>query len=151
MKIHISIDSTITTPEITIRAPDAESAHTLQSSILSPLVHTKLPLTQGEKEFFLPITQILFFESSDSRTFAHTATEIFTTRLRLYELEDRLPSTFIRASKSVIINTSHILSVTRNLTGPSLVQFTKSHKQINASRSYYPSLRDKLNERTLAK
>jgi DNA-binding LytR/AlgR family response regulator len=67
----------------------------------------------------------------------------------LYELERNLPTYFARASKSVIVNIRAILSISRNLTGPSMVQFRASHKQISISRGYYKELKDKLDERSL--
>ncbi|MDR1196958.1 MAG: LytTR family transcriptional regulator [Candidatus Nomurabacteria bacterium] len=151
MKIRIETDKNLREPEIIIRTRglDGDSAQ-LQSAIVNALAKTRrLTLTRGGKEFYLPPDDVLFFESVDGRTFAHTASQIFESKQRLYELEDSLPSSFARISKSVIANTRRILAVTRNLTGPSLIQFRGSHKQISVSRSYFKMLRDKLNERSL--
>lgn len=151
MKIHTEIDPTITQPEITIRCREVnDEILQLQSAIASTLkANSRLALYQNDKEYFIPPEQILFFESVDGKTFAHAAKSVFETKLKLYELENILPSTFTRSGKSVIVGTRFVLSITRNLAGPSLVRFRGSHKQVNVSRSYYRQLINKLNERSL--
>lgn len=106
-------------------------------------------MSRDNKEYFLSINNILFFEAIDSKTYAHTNKNVYTTKHRLYELENILPGYFIRISKSAIINSNRILSINRNLTGPGLIHFSSSHKQINVSRQYYKKLRDKLTGKKL--
>ena len=55
-------------------------------------------------EYFIPLDDILFFETVDSKTAAHTKDRMFHTNLKLYELEEKLPRSFMRVSKSYIIN-----------------------------------------------
>ena len=151
MNIHFEFDDKVDKPEITIRcrAIDDEIAK-IQSAITDAIkTESRLALFKKDNAFFLPPDQILFFESVDGKTFAHTAASVLQTKLKLYELETTLPATFVRASKSAIIGTKYILSITRNPIGPSLVRFRGSHKQINVSRSYYKKLINKLNERSL--
>ena len=110
-------------------------------------VSPKLTFYQGNREFYLPLGDLLFFETEGEHVFAHTAADTYRIKLRLYELEALLPMQFIRASKSAIVNTDQIYSITRNLAASSLVQFTGSHKQLYVSRNYYDALRQRLNER----
>jgi DNA-binding LytR/AlgR family response regulator len=149
MKIRIEIDDGANEPEVVIRCRDIDSeAIKVQAAILDALRgDCKLALTKGDKEYYLPPENILFFEAVDGKTFAHTPGSVYEAKQRLYELEDLLPSSFVRAGKSVIIGTKYILAITRNLTGPSTVQFRGSHKQINVSRGYFKQLKDKLSER----
>ncbi|MDR3125591.1 MAG: LytTR family transcriptional regulator [Candidatus Nomurabacteria bacterium] len=151
MKIRIETDNNLREPEIIIRSQrlDGDAAE-LQSAIMKALAKTrKLTLFRGGKEFYLSPDDVLFFESVDGKTYAHTTQQIFESKQRLYELENSLPSSFVRISKSAIADTRRILAITRNLTGPSLIQFRGSHKQISVSRGYFKMLRDRLNERSL--
>ncbi|MCL2869206.1 LytTR family transcriptional regulator [Candidatus Saccharibacteria bacterium] len=149
MKIRIETDDSLDEPEIIIRSPKLNGdVAKVQVAILDALTkNRKLPFMQGGKEYYLTPDSILFFEAVDGKTYAHTPANVYETRQKLYELEDILPSSFVRAGKSVVIGTKYILAISRNLTGPSTVQFRGSHKQINVSRGYFKQLKDKLNER----
>ena len=115
---------------------------TAEEDLNSGLVFYK----KGE-EFFFPLQNVLFFETSADNVYAHTADDAFHVKFRLYELEEFLPAYFVRVAKSTIINVRHILSINRNLTSASLVKFYNSHKKVYVSRLYYKTLKQKLNER----
>lgn len=100
------------------------------------------------REFYFPLGNVLFFETQGECVCAHTADDAYLVKRRLYELEQTLPRSFIRASKSAIVNVRKIYSVTRDLSSSSLIQFIGSHKQIYASRHYYRELRQRLQERS---
>lgn len=144
MKIRIETIKNLNETEIVIRAAKLSNEVIQIEQALANLGETKIALMRDSKEYFLPINNILFFEAVDGKTYAHTAKHIFTTKHRLYELENTLPRYFMRISKSTVVNSKRILSITRNLTGPSLIHFSGSHKQINVSRQYYKDLRNKL-------
>ena len=80
---------------------------------------------------------------------AHTRTDAYQIKYRLYELEELLPRFFMRVSKSTILNTNHIYSINRNLTASSVVAFLNTHKQVYVSRYYYKPLISKLEEKRL--
>ena len=95
--------------------------------------------------------EILFFEVSGERTYAHTAKECYTTAQRLFELEGILPGTFCRASKSVLLNTMKVRSLTRSPTGVGEASFSGSEKKAFISRMYYKAVRDVIEEVRLKK
>lgn len=101
-----------------------------------------------DSNYQLPLVDILFFETNDRIVVAHTATDIFQTGYRLYELDDLLPTTFLRVAKSTIVNLNRVYSLTKTLTG-NVVAFQDSHKEIFVSRRYYKSLKQRLAERSL--
>ena len=80
---------------------------------------------------------------------AHTENSIFETRKKLYELEDILGASFLRISKSAIVNMNKIYAIRRNLTASSEISFQGTHKQIYVSRTYYKVLKQKLEEKRL--
>ena len=70
---------------------------------------------------------------------------------KLYELEELLPGSFMRISKSTIANLDYIYSITRNLTASSVVEFVGSNKRAMVSRGYYKLLVERLKNRKLGK
>lgn len=104
-------------------------------------------LYKGDTEYYIELDEILFFETENSLVMAHTATDSFETRMKLYELEDCLGGSFVRISKSAIVNVGKIYSISRNLTASSAIEFQGTHKQIYVSRAYYKALKMKLEEK----
>ncbi len=149
MKIRIEIDENLTEQEVIIRAPAwNEEVLSLKERILGGYkAQSMLSVRQREREFFLPLSDILFFETENKVIFAHTRDKILETDYKLYELEEMLPGYFMRISKSTIVNCNHIFSITRNLTASSMVEFRDSHKQVYVSRQYYKMLRDYMAEK----
>lgn len=95
-------------------------------------------------EVFLPISTVLFFETTPKGITAHTCKDMYKVKNKLYELENILPNTFLRISKSAILNILHIESIDTAITSSRCVCFKNTHKQIYVSRSYYKALKNKL-------
>lgn len=106
-----------------------------------------LTLHKNETQYYIELNQILFFETTGNSICAHTAKDVFTAKSKLYELEEILPSAFMRVSKSTILNTKHVYSITRNITASSEVEFKNTHKKVYVSRNYYKALINKLEEK----
>lgn len=104
-------------------------------------------LYKGEKSYYIPLDELLFFETENKRIWAHTTKEMYETEYKLYELEELLPGHFMRISKSTIVNLNHVYSITKNITSSSIVEFLGCHKQIYVSRNYYKVLISRLDEK----
>lgn len=66
----------------------------------------------------IPITDVLYIESVDNRTFLYTQEQTYESRQRIYELEEVLQHRhFIRISKSSIVNLMKIQSIRPALNG----------------------------------
>lgn len=150
MNIRIEISGDIADDEVIIRCRQVtDQIQKLQQLIAKESASVpKVTFYKNNKEYFFPLKDILFFETGENGVYAHTNADIYRIKLKLYELEEMLPRSFIRISKSTIVNIEHILVVNRNLTSSSLIQFYKSHKQVYASRRYYKALSQRLNERS---
>ena len=149
MKIKIEIDENLKEQEVIIRAPvwNEEVVFLKERMLGEHEMPTMLNVRQKEREFFLPLSDILFFETENKVIFAHTCDKMLETDYKLYELEEMLPGYFMRISKSTIANCNHIFSITRNITASSMVEFRDSHKQVYVSRQYYKMLRDYMAEK----
>ena len=106
----------------------------------------ELTLYSGGAEFFVPISELLFFETSEGRVYAHTRESVYTAPYKLFELEDVLPSCFVRISKSTIANVKEINSITREVVGNGVITFSRCAKKTYFSRSYYKIMRDRIEE-----
>jgi len=149
VKLRIEISDAEPEGEVIIRCGRVDdNIKKLQEFILS-LSTPKLTFYKGTHEFYLPVEEILFFETEGEQIFAHTANDSFKVKYRLYELEEMLPRSFIRAAKGTIVNTPKIYAINRNLSSSSKISFTGTHKHIYVSRHYYGALKEKMNERSV--
>lgn len=151
MKIRIEIDDGIAEDEVIIRCRGLTAEVTAVQKVVSDVVNAsqRFPFYKGNTEYYLTLDEILFFETDEHGVSAHTKDEMYQTKYKLYELEDVLPGAFMRVSKSTILNTNHIYSISRNLTASSVVTFYDTHKQVYVSRNYYKPLISKLEEKRL--
>ncbi len=147
MKLRIEITDA-GEEEIVIRCREQTDEVKMITSALSSILRggTEILLTIGTREYYVPKSEILFFETVDKKVCAHTADRMYRTEYKLFELEDLLPSYFVRISKSVIANTRLISSLSRELTGNGELTFKGCEKVTYFSRGYYKLLKDKIEE-----
>lgn len=149
MKVQIEIDDSLTEEEVIIRCRQMdERILKLQEAVSQATAGDQcMTLKKGETSYFVPLSEILFFETEGKLVQAHTASMLYQTEYKLYELEELLPGSFMRISKSTIVNLKHIYSITRNLTASSVVEFHGSNKRVYVSRNYYKALLERLEEK----
>jgi len=147
LKLRIEVSAGLPEDEVIIRCGRVDDVvQKLQNYILS-LDNHRFTFYKGTQEYYLSLDDILFFETEGEQVYGHTLNDVFRVKHRLYELEDMLPRSFIRAAKGTIVNTSHIYAIDRNLTASSQIRFMGTHKHIYVSRHYYSNLKHKMNER----
>jgi DNA-binding LytR/AlgR family response regulator len=154
MKIRVEIDPTNgEEEEVVIRCNTLSEEVMMLQKQLSEIVSSKLKLEvyKGDTVLYLSPDEILFLETADNFLAVHTAKEIYSAKQRLYELEEMLPSSFVRISKSSIVNITNIRSVKRNIAGPSEIEFSGTIKRAYASRNYLKQLMNRLEEKRLNK
>ena len=147
MKLRIEVTDGSTEDEVIIRCGRVDDNIQKLQAFIQSMSAPKMIFYKDTQEFYLPIEEVLFFETEGEQIHAHTRNDAFRVKHRLYELEEKLPHSFVRAAKGTIVNTTHIYAINRNLTASSQVKFAGTHKQIYVSRHYYSSLKDKMNER----
>lgn len=147
MKIRIEV-STEENEEIIIKCREITDRTEFIKNMLENFLkgESELPMYIGNSEYYVKKEDILFFETQDSKVCAHTSERMYRTNYKLFELEDIMPSYFVRISKSVIVNVKLIESVSRELTGNGSITFKKSNKRTYFSRSYYKQFKDKIRE-----
>lgn len=101
-------------------------------------------LTYEDTEFYVPKKDILFFETADGRVAAHTADRMYYTKYKLFELENLMPKSFLRVSKSCVLNAEAVRSLSHGITGTGEVTFIDSDKTVFVSRAYYKYLKERI-------
>lgn len=148
MKIIVETNSHVQLDEVVIRCREENDLVRKIKKYAESLDDTIMPFYQREHEYYLNLNDILFFETEANSISAHTVSDIFYVKYKLYELENILPKNFIRVSKSTIVNINHIYSINRNITSSSVIEFSKTHKQVFVSRFYFKNLKEKMKERS---
>ena len=104
----------------------------------------KLTVTRDDKLFQIQPAQVFYFEAVDNRVYAYLEKEACETKLKLYELEQKLEGTdFFRASKSTIINLAKVKNISPAFNGRFEVCM-KNEEKLIVSRQYVPILKAKL-------
>ena len=150
MKIKVELCES---EEIVIRCRERnERIRTLETAIENAVkCGEAMTLIDGSTEFFIPRSSILFFESSDGKVYAHTSDKIYRAPYKLFELELAMPPSFVRVSKSAIVNITHIESMRRELVGNGEMSFKGCDKRLYFSRNYFKLLQYKIEEMRLGK
>ena len=149
MRVVIEVDEQLTEECIVIKCQKLDERILKVQSLLSEQTDSdrEILLYNEGKEYYMPIKKILFFETENKQIWAHTSDEMFETDYKLYELEEFLPGSFMRVSKSTIVNLNHIYSITKNITASSVIEFNNCHKRVYVSRNYYKALIERLDEK----
>ena len=91
----------------------------------------------------IEIKDIFYFESVDEKTFVYCRDEVYSSNLNLYELEEKLVNTsFVRISKSCILNIDHLDSVKALMNGKMQAVLSNDEKVI-INRHYVPIFKKK--------
>lgn len=142
MKIKVEIDDALDEDEIVIHTKKYNSE--IKEFIDSFKSKPKIQFFKQDTEYYLDLDTILFFESDNGMVFAHTKKDMFSVYQKLYELENILPRSFMRISKSTIVNIQKIYSLSHSVSSH-LITFQDTHKQVYVSRMYYKILKERRN------
>lgn len=150
MKLRVVVDDALDQDELVLHTRKVDPIiDEIQAVVNQHKIAKSLLLYKDEREYVINLDNILFFETDLNQVYAHTINEAYLVQSRLYELESKLPSNFIRISKSTIINSSCILSIERNITSSSKIQMIDTYKEVFVSRFYYKALQEKLKNRSI--
>ena len=86
MKITIQQNHAVAEPEITVVCSKLDSRLEEILSYISLIDNTVTGAKDGET-FFIPLSEILYFETVDRKVFFYTADGIYETVTKIYQLE----------------------------------------------------------------
>lgn len=96
------------------------------------------------KQYQLPIEEIFYIESVDSKTFLYDHERTYSSRQTLTVLEEMLKNmTFVRISKSCLLNVSYLKCVAPHINHRLKAELTNG-EQLIISRNYVDALKNKL-------
>ncbi|MBE6575303.1 MAG: LytTR family transcriptional regulator DNA-binding domain-containing protein [Clostridia bacterium] len=143
MKINLMEDPTLAETEILIRCPSMQGEVREIVAALN-LVGNTVAGQQGEDTCFVPLGDLLYFESVDDRVFFYTAEGTYETPSKLYQIEEKLkPTSFVRISKSAIVNLRRVTRMRREKNSRLLVTLSTGESLV-VSRQYMPAIKEKL-------
>lgn len=97
---------------------------------------TLIGYTQDKDRISVRVEDILYFEAVDGIVFAYTVDKIYEVKGRLYQVEEKVRRRNIcRASKTMIVNIDHIISVRTALNGR-LYARMENNEEILITRRY---------------
>ena len=135
MKISINENPDIRETEVVIHCNKADE---MIEKIISAvqMASSRLSGSMDGVIYQIDLSEILYIESVDRKTFIYTVKEIYESPKRLYMLEDELRgSSFFRASKAIIINLRKVRSIQPEI-GARLILTMDNGEKIVVSRQY---------------
>jgi len=108
------------------------------------MLDMKLACRKDGQQHFIDLSQIIYIESIDKRTFIYTISDVYESPFRLSELEEKLAKLdFLRASKNCLFNIRHLYSLKSDLEQRLILTMEKDIKII-VSRQYSGAVKGKL-------
>lgn len=143
MKILINVDENCTDTEIVINCPRL-TAETENIIAALHMLDSQLTVLKDGTSYIIDISDIAYIETVDRHTFVYTGSECYESRLKLYEIEDRLCGTgFQRIGKSCIVRLRYIRSIKSEL-DRKLRLTLENGEQLIVSRQYADELKHRL-------
>ena len=143
MKISINIDPKLTDTEIIINCGSL-TAETESIIAALRMADNQLTVIRDNETHILDISKIAYIETVDRRTFVYTENDCYESKLKLYEMDDRLcGSNFLRISKSCIVQLKYIRSLKADLDRRIRITL-ENGEQLIASRQYADELKKRL-------
>lgn len=100
--------------------------------------------SKNGETYRIPLRDVYYIESVDSKTFLCLERDVYETRKKLYELEElTLGTKLFRCSKAMILNIGKIRSVSAAVNGRFEAKLINGETVI-ISRQYVPALKEKL-------
>lgn len=143
MKIEINVDENIEDTHIVISCKKLTPEMEKLLAMLH-ILEKQLAVQKGEETCFLDVSEVVYIESVDRKSFIYTLKEVYESDFKLYELEKQLePCGFFRASKSSLIQLKYIKSLRADINRRIKVTL-ESGEQLIVSRQYAEELKRRL-------
>lgn len=102
-----------------------------------------LTASKDGNTILLKADNVYYLESVDEKTFIYCENKVYSSAMKLYELEEILKkSSFVRISKSCILNINYLESV-RNLFNGKMEALLSNGEKVIINRHYVPEFKKK--------
>lgn len=143
MKIIINIDENVSETEITISCNQlTEEIENIMATLR--IMNQQMLVHKDEENHLLDVSRISYIEALERKTFVYTEDDVFESKLKLYEMEEKLcRAGFFRVSKSCLVNLKYIKSI-RNDVERRIRLTLKNGEQVMVSRQYAEEIKRRL-------
>lgn len=143
MKIVINVDEKIDETEIHINC-NRLTADIENVIATLRIINQQMPVIKEDENYLLDVNKISYIEALERKTFVYTENAIYESKLKLYEMEERLcRGDFFRVSKSCLVNLKFIQSLKKDVERK--IRLTmKNGEQIMVSRQYADEIKQRL-------
>lgn len=143
MKITINVDENITETEINVNCN--RLTYEIENLVATlRMLNQQLVVSKDEENLLMDVNDISYIEAVDRKTFVYTEDDVYESKLKLYEMEEKLcHSGFIRISKSCLVRLKFVKSI-KNDVERKLRLTLKNGEQIIVSRQYAEEIKKRL-------
>ena len=143
MKITINIDENVSETEIAIHCNQlTDEIENIMATLR--ILNQQMLVSKEEETHLIDVGKISYVEALERRTFVYTQEDVFESKLKLYEMEEKLCRLgFFRISKSCLVNLKFIKTI-RNDVERRLRLTLKNGEQIMVSRQYAEEIKKRL-------
>lgn len=143
MKITINIDEKTDETEILINCNQLTGD--IENIIATlRIMNQQMTVMHDDENYLLDVNKISYIETVERKTFVYTEDEVYESKLKLYEMENRLCQCgFFRVSKSCLVHLKFIASL-KNDIDRKLRLTMKNGEQIVVSRQYAEEMKRRL-------
>ncbi|MBR4965280.1 MAG: LytTR family transcriptional regulator DNA-binding domain-containing protein [Lachnospiraceae bacterium] len=143
MKITINIDENVSETEITINCNQlTDEIENIMATLR--ILNQQMLVSKEEETHLIDVGKISYVEALERKTFVYTQEDVFESKLKLYEMEEKLCRLgFFRISKSCLVNLKFIKTI-RNDVERRLRLTLKNGEQVMVSRQYAEEIKKRL-------
>ena len=144
MKVNLFVSRDIDEPHADIHTNELTDNVTKAISILeSEESNDMLAVKKGSDITLLELQDIFMFRVEDKQVKVYTQNKEYLIKKPLYQVEEGLNQSFVRISKTTIVNLKKIERVAPSLRGMMFIELKNGLKD-NISRKYLPSFKEAL-------
>lgn len=142
MKVHLHIEEGRELEVHIYAATYNETVEQLMKTIKTTPTESILGYSGTDIHVLKPY-DIFSIYTEEAKVFLQTDEDEFECKQKLYELEERYPTKFVRVNKSMLVNLDRIVSIQAKVLGNSQVLLTNG-SHVMVSRKYFKLLKEKL-------
>ena len=144
MKVNLFVSRDIEEPYADIHTNELTDNITKAMSILeSDDSSEMLAVKKGSDIALLEFSDVYMFRVENKQVKVYTENSEYQIKKALYQVEENLPSDFVRISKTTIVNLKKVERVAPSLKGMMFIQLKNGLKD-NISRKYLPDFKQAL-------
>ena len=141
MNLEVKIDKNYENPQILILANRITSELSVIIDKISNITQETVQTYKDQKLYILRQNEIESIYSENGKVYVRCSDEIYSTKNRLYEIENSLNNnSFIRISNSEIINFDKVKNIDFKIVGTLVFNFKSGNKSYS-SRRYIPKIK----------